>query len=85
MADSEDEYDKKIRDKFRGERTESFRGIDRREDRRPRDDFIERYCLIKIWISILCAKLYSLFGKIIKNRLLSFILKLQARFLNCVF
>lgn len=42
MADSEDEYDKKIRDKFRGERTESFRGIDRREDRRPRDDFIER-------------------------------------------
>lgn len=46
MADSDDEYDKKIRDKFRGERDrgDSYKGIDnRREERRPpRDEWIER-------------------------------------------
>ncbi|XKL59382.1 hypothetical protein PGB90_000398 [Kerria lacca] len=46
MADSDDEYDKKIRDKFRGERdrADSYKGLDnRREERRPpRDDWIER-------------------------------------------
>ncbi|KAJ9586176.1 hypothetical protein L9F63_020181 [Diploptera punctata] len=46
MADSDDEYDRKRRDKFRGERTESYqRGEGRRggggEDRR-RDEWIER-------------------------------------------
>ncbi|XP_049863803.1 serrate RNA effector molecule homolog isoform X12 [Schistocerca gregaria] len=46
MGDSDDEYDRKRRDKFRGERTESYqRGEGRRgggsEDRR-RDDWIER-------------------------------------------
>ncbi|XP_026675838.1 serrate RNA effector molecule homolog [Diaphorina citri] len=43
MADSDDEYDRKRRDKFRGERTESYtRGEGRREERRPRDDWSER-------------------------------------------
>uniref|UniRef100_A0A1B6EMZ7 Serrate RNA effector molecule homolog n=2 Tax=Proconiini TaxID=565685 RepID=A0A1B6EMZ7_9HEMI len=43
MGDSDDEYgDRKRRDKFRGERTESYRsGEGRREDRR-RDEWIER-------------------------------------------
>jgi len=46
MGDSEDEYDRKRRDKFRGERTESYqRGEGRRggggEDRR-REEWIER-------------------------------------------
>lgn len=44
MGDSDDEYDRKHdrRDKFRGERTESYRGGEgRREDRR-RDDWMER-------------------------------------------
>ncbi|KAI5712438.1 hypothetical protein M8J75_008343 [Diaphorina citri] len=42
MADSDDEYDRKRRDKFRGERTESYtRGEGRREERRPRDDWSE--------------------------------------------
>ncbi|CAH0391659.1 unnamed protein product [Bemisia tabaci] len=42
MADSEDEYDRKRRDKFRGERTESYRSGERREERRGREDWIER-------------------------------------------
>ena len=47
MADSDDEYEKKIRDKFRGERdrADSYKGMDhnRREDRRPpRDEWMER-------------------------------------------
>lgn len=43
MADSDDEYDRKRRDKFRGERTESYaRGEGRREERRPREDWPER-------------------------------------------
>lgn len=50
MADSDDEYDKKIRDKFRGERDrgDSYKGIDsRREERRPpRDEWIERFVTI---------------------------------------
>lgn len=49
MADSDDEYDKKIRDKFRGERDrgDSYKGIDnRREERRPpRDEWIERFVI----------------------------------------
>ncbi|KAH0954256.1 hypothetical protein HN011_003564 [Eciton burchellii] len=40
MADSDDEYDRKRRDKFRGERTESY-SRERREDRR-RDDWVDR-------------------------------------------
>jgi len=45
MADSDDEYDRKRRDKFRGERTESY-SRERRDDRR-RDDWVDRYiCLI---------------------------------------
>lgn len=47
MADSDDEYDKKIRDKFRGERerADSYKGLDnRREERRPpRDEWMERW------------------------------------------
>ncbi|XP_026293345.1 serrate RNA effector molecule homolog isoform X2 [Frankliniella occidentalis] len=47
MADSDDEYDRKRRDKFRGERTESYRGGEggRRTtsgDDRRRDDWMER-------------------------------------------
>ncbi|XP_027848833.2 serrate RNA effector molecule homolog isoform X2 [Aphis gossypii] len=43
MGDSDDEYDRKRRDKFRGERTESIRGGDnRRDDRRMRDDWNDR-------------------------------------------
>ncbi|XP_050422742.1 serrate RNA effector molecule homolog isoform X2 [Adelges cooleyi] len=43
MADSDDEYDRKRRDKFRGERTESVRGNDnRRDERRVRDDWNDR-------------------------------------------
>lgn len=41
MADSDDEYDRKRRDKFRGERTESY-SRERRDDRR-RDDWVDRY------------------------------------------
>lgn len=37
MGDSDDEYDRKRRDKFRGER-DSYRG-DRRDDRSKRDDY----------------------------------------------
>ncbi|KAG5889952.1 hypothetical protein JTB14_018847 [Gonioctena quinquepunctata] len=41
MADSDDEYDRKRRDKFRGERAEaSYRGTERVA--RPRDDWTER-------------------------------------------
>lgn len=44
MVDSDDEYDRKRRDKFRGERTESIRGGDnRRDDRRIRDEWNDRY------------------------------------------
>lgn len=43
MGDSDDEYDRKRRDKFRGERNESIRGGDnRRDDRRMRDDWNDR-------------------------------------------
>ncbi|KAK3926902.1 Serrate RNA effector molecule-like protein [Frankliniella fusca] len=47
MADSDDEYDRKRRDKFRGERTESYRGGEggRRTtggDDRRREDWMER-------------------------------------------
>lgn len=44
MADSDDEYDRKRRDKFRGERTESY-SRERRDDRR-RDDWVDRYTYI---------------------------------------
>lgn len=50
MADSDDEYDKKFRDKFRGERdrADSTKGFDNRRDERrpPRDDWIERFVSI---------------------------------------
>lgn len=45
MADSDDEYDRKRRDKFRGERTESYSRESRRgssSDSR-RDEWNERY------------------------------------------
>lgn len=54
MGDSEDEYDRKRRDKFRGERGsgagggggaggDNYRGPDRRDDRgRGRDDWADR-------------------------------------------
>lgn len=47
MADSDDEYDRKRRDKFRGERGtaegSSYRSSDRRDERsRGRDDWPER-------------------------------------------
>lgn len=38
MGDSDDDYDRKRRDKFKGERTESYRD-GRRDDRRGRDDW----------------------------------------------
>lgn len=42
MADSDDEYDRKRRDKFRGERAEvNYRGAERVT--RPRDEWSERY------------------------------------------
>lgn len=41
MGDSDDEYDRKRRDKFRGERTESYSREGRRDDRR-RDDWVDR-------------------------------------------
>lgn len=41
MGDSDDEYDRKRRDKFRGERAEAnYRGAERAV--RPRDDWQER-------------------------------------------
>lgn len=48
MADSDDEYDRKRRDKFRGERGaaegSSYRSSDRREERsRGREEWSERY------------------------------------------
>nr|CAD7568492.1 unnamed protein product [Timema californicum] len=54
MADSEDEYDRKRRDKFRGERTESYqRGEGRRggaSEERRRDDWIDRFVfLMESW------------------------------------
>jgi len=53
MADSDDEYDRKRRDKFRGERTESY-SRERRDDRR-RDDWVDRYmmCYIHLIITLL--------------------------------
>ncbi|KAL1464254.1 hypothetical protein WDU94_003919, partial [Cyamophila willieti] len=42
MADSDDEYDRKRRDKFRGERTESYSREGRRDERRTREDWTER-------------------------------------------
>lgn len=43
MAESDDEYDRKRRDKFRGERSsgDNYRS-DRRDDRRGRDDWPDR-------------------------------------------
>ncbi|XP_014260157.1 serrate RNA effector molecule homolog isoform X2 [Cimex lectularius] len=47
MGDSDDEYDKKRRDKFQGERTESYRNDRRKEDdwgrSRVRNDYRDRY------------------------------------------
>lgn len=53
MADSDDEYDRKRRDKFRGERGtaegSSYRSSDRREERsRGREDWSERYEALKL-------------------------------------
>ena len=56
MGDSDDEYEKKIRDKFRGERdrADSYKGIDsRREERRPPcDDWMERLIFIRLKILV---------------------------------
>lgn len=65
MADSDDEYDRKRRDKFRGERAEaSYRGTERVA--RPRDDWAERYAYtIKkqntflTFILIICSESWS--------------------------
>ena len=56
MADSDDEYDRKRRDKFRGERSsgDSYRS-ERRDDRRGgssaggRDDWPERYLFFTLF------------------------------------
>lgn len=44
MAESDDEYDRKRRDKFRGERSSGDNNYrsDRRDDRRGRDDWPDR-------------------------------------------
>ncbi|XP_059607490.1 serrate RNA effector molecule homolog isoform X2 [Phlebotomus argentipes] len=44
MADSDDEYDRKRRDKFRGERSsgDNYRERDRRDDHRGRDEWMDR-------------------------------------------
>lgn len=47
MGDSDDEYDRKRRDKFRGERGEaSYRGTER--PARPRDDWVERWVMFQL-------------------------------------
>lgn len=60
MADSDDEYDRKRRDKFRGERSsgDSYRS-ERRDDRRgggggggARDDWAERYLMLSWFLLI---------------------------------
>lgn len=43
MADSDDEYDRKRRDKFRGERTESYSREGRRGEDRRREEWVDRY------------------------------------------
>lgn len=53
MADSDDEYDRKRRDKFRGERTESY-SRERRDDRR-RDDWVDRYLHIYLESLLSCS------------------------------
>lgn len=60
MGDSDDEYgDRKRRDKFRGERTESYRsGEGRREDRR-RDEWMDRWVHFLYLINLLYP-LYSM-------------------------
>ena len=43
MGDSEDEYDRKRRDKFRGERSEGgYRGGGGDRSMRPRDEWLDR-------------------------------------------
>lgn len=66
MGDSDDEYEKKIRDKFRGERdrADSYKGIDnRREERRPpRDDWMERLVVffhVKLFVTNFYVKFCS--------------------------
>lgn len=65
MADSDDEYDRKRRDKFRGERTESYReGRGREDRRRAADDWPDRYLIIVQFIKypvfeIVCFELRS--------------------------
>lgn len=43
MADSDDEYDRKRRDKFRGERSSGDNYRSERRDGRGRDDWNDRY------------------------------------------
>jgi len=57
MADSDDEYDRKRRDKFRGERTESY-SRERRDDRR-RDDWVDRYMLYTSNYYVIVTIVYS--------------------------
>lgn len=55
MGDSDDEYDRKRRDKFRGERSsnDNYRS-DRRDDRRGREDWGDRYHKLLYTLIILC-------------------------------
>lgn len=56
MGDSDDEYDRKRRDKFRGERSaggggDSYgRGADRPDRSRGRDDWPDRYSKLSHWL-----------------------------------
>lgn len=69
MADSDDEYDRKRRDKFRGERGtaegSSYRSSDRREERsRGREEWSERYkfsCFILSMILLSDYRIYQSF------------------------
>jgi len=51
MGDSDDEYDRKRRDKFRGERNNEYRDVSRRpplnDDMRSRRDDWDRYLSIE--------------------------------------
>lgn len=70
MGDSDDEYDRKRRDKFRGERSaggggDSYgRGADRPDRSRGRDDWPDRYSKLSHWLQnqLLPNCLFLVFG-----------------------
>lgn len=79
MGDSDDEYDRKRRDKFRGERGEaSYRGTER--PARPRDDWVERWVMFKL-NSHLQTLLYSILSNVelYSSTLVSQIFKVPTR------